>query len=149
MSDTGPALKEWPPVDLIAGLSLETTAEPESELDEEVHSSRVSPRLWITLPSIVHLSRLLRTFGRAVRSDPSSGSFLLILGHHLELPPGTEVLEIKPSGASAWVQTVRIRTRQKDGSTKDYFKKVQLMFYNRDTQFNVVARAKVAAWVKE
>lgn len=130
MSDDGPALKEWPPVELIAGLSLETTAEPESELDEKVHSGTVSPRLRITLCSIVHLARLLRVFGRAIRSHPSSGSFLLILGHHLELLPGTEVLEITPSGASAWVQTVRIRTRQKDGTTKDYFKKVQRMFYN-------------------
>lgn len=67
MSDAGPALKEWPPVELIAGLSLETTAKPESELDEKVHSGRVSP--W-TFSSIVHLSRLLRVFGRAIRSDP-------------------------------------------------------------------------------
>ena len=55
------------------------------------------------------------------------------MDHHLELPPGTEVIEITPSGASAWVQTVRVQTRQKDGTTKDYFKKVQAMFYNRDT----------------
>ena len=85
------------------------------------------------LSATVHLLRLLRAFSRAVRSDPLSESFLLILGHCLELPSGTEVLEITPSGASAWVQTVRIRTCQKDGTTKDYFKKVQRMFYNRET----------------
>lgn len=133
MSDAGLAVEEWPPVDLIAGLSLETTAEPESELDEKVRSGKPCPRLWITVSSILHLSRLLRAYGRPVRSDPSSGSFLLILDHHLELAPGTEVLGITPSGASAWVQTVRIRTRQKDGTNKDYFKKVLRMFYNRDT----------------
>ena len=43
MVDARPALKEWPPVELIAGLSLETNAEPESELDEKVYSGRVSP----------------------------------------------------------------------------------------------------------
>lgn len=64
--------------------------------------------------------------------EPSAGLFVLLLDrevplipcHQSELPSGTEVLEITPSGASAWVQTVRIRTRQKDGTTKDYFKKV-------------------------
>ncbi|KAK4694508.1 hypothetical protein P7C71_g3089, partial [Lecanoromycetidae sp. Uapishka_2] len=80
MSDAGPAPREWPPVDLIAGLSLETTAKPESELDEKVQS---------------------------------------------ELPPGTAVLEITPSGKSAWAQTVRIRTRQSNETIKDYFKKSQ------------------------
>lgn len=149
MSDAGPAPREWPPVDLIAGLSLETTARPESELDEKIHSGRSSPRLWITFSSIAHLLRLLRAFSRAVRSDPLSASFLLILDYYLELPPGTEVLEMTPSGASAWVQTVRIRTRQKDGTTKDYFKKVQRIFYNREALSNVVARAKAAAWVEE
>ena len=42
MSDVRSAPKEWPSVDLIAGLFLERTAEPESELDEKVHSGRVS-----------------------------------------------------------------------------------------------------------
>ena len=45
MSDAGPALKEWPPVELIAGLSLETNAEPENELDEKVQSGRIFPTL--------------------------------------------------------------------------------------------------------
>ena len=49
----------------------------------------------------------------------------LTLGHYLDLPPGTEVLEIATSGESAWVHTVRVRTRQQDGSEKDYFKKVK------------------------
>ena len=45
MSNVGPALKEWPPVNLIAGLSLKTTAEAESELDEKVISGKVFPSL--------------------------------------------------------------------------------------------------------
>ena len=98
---------------------------------------------------VCQLSRLLRAFGPAIRSNSSSESLLTILGDLLELPPGTEVFEITPSGASAWVQTVRIRTRQKDGTAKDYFKKVQRMFYNPDTYSNVVARVKSAAWVEE
>lgn len=133
MSDAGPAPKEWPPVDLIAGLSLETTAEPESELDAKVHSGKVSLSVWTTLLSIPHLSLLLRVFSRVIRSGLSSGSLLLIQGHLSELPPGTKVLEIIPSGASAWVQTVRIRTRQRDESSKDYFKKVQCPFCNWNT----------------
>ncbi|KAL8832478.1 MAG: hypothetical protein Q9191_000248 [Dirinaria sp. TL-2023a] len=80
MSDTGPTPEQWPPIDLIAGLSLKTTADSESELDERVYS---------------------------------------------ELPPGSKVIEITPSGASAWVQTVRIRTHQENGTSKDFFKKVQ------------------------
>lgn len=123
----------WPPVDLIAGLSLETTAKPESELDEKVKSGNFSPSLLIMLSSIVHLSQLPVAFGRTLDSDPSSENLLIILGYHLELPRGTEVLEITPSGASAWVQTVRIRTRQKDGTSKDFFKKVHHMYYNRTT----------------
>ena len=74
-------------------------------------------------------------FGPAVSSDTSFGSFLMILDHVLELPPGTEVLEITPSGESAWVQTVRIRTRQKDGTSKDYFKKVQRMIHDKSSLF--------------
>ncbi len=49
MSDGEPAPREWPPVDLIAGLSLETIAEPESELDAKVHSGRVSQLVHHTL----------------------------------------------------------------------------------------------------
>ena len=149
MSDAEPAPREWPPVDLIAGLSLETTARPESELDEKIHSGSSSPRSWITLSFIARLLRLLRAFSRAARSGPLSASFLLILVHYKELPLGTEVLEITPSGASAWVQTVRIRTRQKDGTTKDYFKKVQRIFCNRETWSNVFARARAVAWVEK
>lgn len=107
MSDVGPSIKEWPPVDLIADLSLDATAEPEIELDQKVRSGMSSPYL-------------CRSF------------LVLRQGHRLELPPGTEVLEIAPSGASAWVQTVRIRTRQKNGITKDYFKKVRCTFDSRD-----------------
>ena len=73
-------------------------------------------------------------FGRAFSSYYSFGSFLTIMEHPLELPPGTEVLEITPSGESAWVQTVRIRTRQRDGISKDYFKKVQRI-YTENTLF--------------
>ncbi|KAI9760343.1 MAG: hypothetical protein M4579_001747 [Chaenotheca gracillima] len=72
--------REWPPVDLIADLSLNPNAHIESVLDENVLA---------------------------------------------ELPKGTEVLSIDSSGASAWVQTVRIETRQKDGTIKPYFKKAQ------------------------
>ena len=35
-------VREWPPVDLMAGLSLETTAEPELELDEKVVSGKAA-----------------------------------------------------------------------------------------------------------
>ena len=71
--------------------------------------------------------------------------------HYLqELPPEIEVLEITPSGASAWVQTVRIRTRQKDGSVKDYFKKVPCIFILRpEYPHNDVARVKAAVWDDE
>ena len=127
MSEARPTLREWPPVDLIAGLSLETTAKPERELDEKVKSGRSPLSLLITLSSFVRLSQSLVAFCRAVDSDSTSGNFLITLGCLLELPRGTEVLEITPSGASAWVQTVRIRTRQQDGTSKDYFKKVHHM----------------------
>ena len=88
-------------------------------------------------------------FGRAINSDTCFGSFLIVIDHLLELPPETEVLEIIPSGESAWVQTVRIRTRQKDGTSKDYFKKVHRVIYNGIPYSNVVVRAKAAAWAKE
>ena len=133
MSEARVTLREWPPVDLIAGLSLETTAKPESELDEKIKSGRSPPSLSITPSSPVRLSQFPIAFGRFVNSDFSFGSLLIILGYILELPRGTEVLEISPSGASAWVQTVRIRTRQKDGTNKDYFRKVQRMYCNRNT----------------
>ena len=35
-------VREWPPVDLIAGLSLKTTAEPELELDKKVLSGKAA-----------------------------------------------------------------------------------------------------------
>lgn len=41
MSGARNAPKEWPPVDLIADLSLETTAEPEVELDGKVYSGKL------------------------------------------------------------------------------------------------------------
>ncbi|KAL9005295.1 MAG: hypothetical protein Q9188_001921 [Gyalolechia gomerana] len=40
-----------------------------------------------------------------------------------KLPEGVKVLSISPSGASAWVQTVRIDTQLADGTSKTYFKK--------------------------
>ena len=42
----------------------------------------------------------------------------------LELPPGTKVLSISPSGASAWVQTVRVETVLPDERQVVYFMKV-------------------------
>lgn len=44
----------------------------------------------------------------------------------LELPLGTKVLSITPSGASAWVQTVRIDTELADGSQRVFFMKASL-----------------------
>lgn len=41
------------------------------------------------------------------------------------LPQGSTVLSIKVSGASAWVQTVRITVRHQDALTKDYFMKTE------------------------
>lgn len=43
MPDAEPTAREWPPNDLIAGLSLKTIADPESELDENVLSGMI---LW-------------------------------------------------------------------------------------------------------
>ena len=40
MSESASAPREWPPVDLIAGLSLKTIAEPELQLDENVISGK-------------------------------------------------------------------------------------------------------------
>jgi hypothetical protein len=48
----------------------------------------------------------------------------LVTDHVQVLPGGIEVLSVTPSGASAWVQTVRIEVRLPDDSTKYYFKKV-------------------------
>ena len=45
------------------------------------------------------------------------------------LPEGSTVLEVSPAGASAWVKTVKIDVRLKDGSTVSYFKKVSLPFF--------------------
>lgn len=42
MSDAGPTAEEWPPNDLIAGLSLNTIADSDSELDENVLSGMFS-----------------------------------------------------------------------------------------------------------
>ena len=132
MFQNGPAPRQWPPVDLIAGLSLETTAYPESKLDENVHSRKFYPRS-IALSSIILVPRKL--FLHRESNKPQVESFLqdfskglsLTLGRHLELPPGSKVLKITPAGASAWVQTVRIRTCQESGTTRDYFKKVSVM----------------------
>lgn len=44
MPDAKPTVREWPPNDLIAGLSLKTIADAESELDEKVLSGMIS--LW-------------------------------------------------------------------------------------------------------
>ncbi|KAI4280194.1 MAG: hypothetical protein L6R38_004637 [Xanthoria sp. 2 TBL-2021] len=40
-----------------------------------------------------------------------------------ELPEGARILSIVPSGASVWVQTVRIDVQLNDGNRKTYFKK--------------------------
>ena len=45
----------------------------------------------------------------------------------IALPAGIKIVSVTPSGASAWVQTVRIDTKQKDGSLKSYFKKVRMI----------------------
>ena len=131
MSEAKATLREWPPVDLIAGLSLETIAKPEKELDDKVKSGRSPLSLLLTLSFVVRLSQFLGALCRAVKFDSTPGKFLITLSCLLELPRGTEVLEMTPSGASAWVQTVRIRTRQQDGTSKDYFKKVHRMYCNR------------------
>ncbi|KFY36873.1 hypothetical protein V495_07537 [Pseudogymnoascus sp. VKM F-4514 (FW-929)] len=39
------------------------------------------------------------------------------------LPSGSEIISVRPAGASAWVETVRIDVRLADGSQKSYFKK--------------------------
>ena len=37
----------------------------------------------------------------------------------VNLPSGTKVMSISPSGASAWVHTIRIECRVKDGSVRE------------------------------
>ena len=49
---------------------------------------------------------------------------LSVLNVFAVFPPDTKILSITPSGASAWVQTVRIDARNGDGSVKPYFMKV-------------------------
>ncbi|QVM07846.1 hypothetical protein D8B26_002540 [Coccidioides posadasii str. Silveira] len=39
------------------------------------------------------------------------------------LPPGSQILSVEPSGASLWVQTVRIDVQEPDGNIQAYFKK--------------------------
>ena len=41
----------------------------------------------------------------------------------IALPANCEILSVSPSGASAWVQTVRIECLFEDGSVKNYFKR--------------------------
>ena len=60
MSEGVSAPRDWPPVDLIAGLALETTAEPQGELDEEVYFSKDLPSLYTTLPDKVEWPRLVK-----------------------------------------------------------------------------------------
>ncbi|KAK7967454.1 uncharacterized protein PG986_001731 [Apiospora aurea] len=43
------------------------------------------------------------------------------------LMAGSTVLEVTPSGASAWVKTIKIDTQIQDGTVKSYFKKVQVI----------------------
>jgi protein-ribulosamine 3-kinase len=43
----------------------------------------------------------------------------------LDLPPNSEILSVRPAGASAWVETVRIDVRLSDGTLKSYFKKAE------------------------
>lgn len=50
-------------------------------------------------------------------------SQLMVIRIHAELPADAEIISIEPSGASGWVQTVRIETRQKDVE-QAYFMKV-------------------------
>ena len=108
MSQNGPTPRQWPPVDLIAGLSLETIAQPEIKLDEKVHSRKFYPR-YIVLSSIILVPRKLFLLRKSNKLQVESfvqdfsKSLSLILGRHLELPPGTKVLKITPAGASAWV----------------------------------------------
>jgi hypothetical protein len=47
----------------------------------------------------------------------------------IELPEGTQILEISPSGASYWARTAKIETVNAQGEAFDYFVKV-----SEDTQ---------------
>jgi len=40
-----------------------------------------------------------------------------------ELPDGTEIIAVVPSGFSAWCKTFRIDAKLKDGELKSYFMK--------------------------
>lgn len=42
----------------------------------------------------------------------------------IELPKGTQILEISPSGASYWARTAKIETVNAQGEAFDYFVKV-------------------------
>ena len=50
---------------------------------------------------------------------------LCIIDWRAELPPGSKVVSVIPSGKSFWVETVRIEVLCSDGSTKLYFMKVR------------------------
>ena len=99
--------EQWPPVDLINGLAIE--APPvETELDSKVLNGTFAAPQQCHAPIHLELKPRLHT----------------LTGETVELPDGTEVVFINPSGASAWVQTLRIDTIQKNGERKSYFKKV-------------------------
>ncbi|KAK4222959.1 hypothetical protein QBC38DRAFT_512662 [Podospora fimiseda] len=46
----------------------------------------------------------------------------------LALPANCEIISVSPSGASAWVQTVRIECLLEDGTIKNYFRKASTRF---------------------
>ena len=45
----------------------------------------------------------------------------------VEMPPGIKIISILPSGASAWVHTVRIEGRLPDGTTMLFFMKASIL----------------------
>ena len=80
MSVDSSAPREWPPVDLIAGLSLETIAEPEAELDENVLSSKNYPPLPSKPRVLASFKRLLQVrLDERIGQHPACLLFLWLL----------------------------------------------------------------------
>ena len=61
----------------------------------------------------------------SLQSRRLEDQFTLTDEFQIDLPSGTKIISITPSGASAWVQTVRIEALHEDGTVKSYFKKVR------------------------
>ena len=77
MSGNRPAPKPWPPIDLIAGRSLKTIADPESQLDEKVHSGKSDLRGLCSLSLILLLANICcsRDFIALLRSGQPVHSY--------------------------------------------------------------------------